>query len=66
MAVLLAASGCTTHQAAEGTDDSGAASPERSGSATMRGITLPSWNRTDYDSPAADRYLRGIRATGAR
>ncbi|MFE7168061.1 glycoside hydrolase family 113 [Streptomyces sp. NPDC057616] len=32
----------------------------------MRGITLPSWYRTDYDSPAADRYLRGIRATGAR
>ncbi|PWI20869.1 hypothetical protein DI272_36245 [Streptomyces sp. Act143] len=32
----------------------------------MRGITLPSWNRTDYDSPAAARYLRDIGATGAR
>ncbi|MFD9467312.1 glycoside hydrolase family 113 [Streptomyces sp. NPDC060027] len=32
----------------------------------MRGITLPSWYQTDYDSPAADRYLRDIRATGAR
>ncbi|CAM5688201.1 hypothetical protein SALBM311S_09256 [Streptomyces alboniger] len=32
----------------------------------MRGITLPSWYRTDYDSPAAGRYLRDIRATGAR
>lgn len=32
----------------------------------IRGITLPSWYRTDYASPAADRYLRDIRATGAR
>ncbi|MFI1163755.1 glycoside hydrolase family 113 [Streptomyces sp. NPDC020801] len=33
---------------------------------TMRGFALPSWYRTDYDSPAAGRYLRDIRATGAR
>ncbi|MER6674309.1 hypothetical protein [Streptomyces sp. NPDC000983] len=32
----------------------------------IRGITLPSWYRTDYDSPDADRYLRDIHATGAR
>ncbi|SED25800.1 hypothetical protein SAMN05216489_02965 [Streptomyces sp. 3213] len=51
-AVLLAVSGCTS--------DGTAPLP------TMRGFALPSWNRTDYDSPAAPRYLRDIRATGAR
>ncbi|WP_262059945.1 glycoside hydrolase family 113 [Streptomyces sp. STR69] len=51
-AVLLAVSGCT----------SGGTAPLP----TMRGFALPSWNRTDYDSPAAPRYLRDIRATGAR
>ncbi|WP_328870662.1 hypothetical protein OHT76_11425 [Streptomyces sp. NBC_00287] len=49
-AVLLAVGGCT---------------PEREEAPVIRGITLPSWYRTDYDSPAADRYLRDIRATGA-
>ncbi|MFE1440642.1 glycoside hydrolase family 113 [Streptomyces sp. NPDC058739] len=34
--------------------------------AELRGMTLPSWYRTDYDSPAAGRYLKDIRATGAR
>lgn len=56
VAALLAA-GCTTV--------GGDPRPGK-GSAVMRGITLPSWYRSDYDSPAADRYLRGIRATGAR
>ena len=51
-AVLLAVSGCTS--------DGTAPLP------TMRGFALPSWNRSDYDSPAAPRYLRDIRATGAR
>jgi len=68
VAVLLAVSGCTNGGAARDTDGSGKPSAGRSGagSGTMRGITLPSWYRTDYDSPAADGYLRGIRATGAR
>ncbi|GAA3791176.1 hypothetical protein GCM10022403_026570 [Streptomyces coacervatus] len=61
-AVLLAATGCTTDSAAKDTDTGG---PGKE-SPAMRGIALPSWYRTDYDSPAADRYLRGIRATGAR
>ncbi|MFF4499194.1 glycoside hydrolase family 113 [Streptomyces sp. NPDC001401] len=61
-AVLLVATGCTTDGAAKDTDTGGSGK----GSPAMRGITLPSWYRTDYDSPAADRYLRGIRATGAR
>lgn len=60
VAVLLAATGCTTETATK--DDSGS---DRQ-SPVVRGITLPSWYRSDYDSPAADRYLRGIRATGAR
>lgn len=38
-----------------------AAAPEQ-----VRGIALPSWAVTDYDSPAAPRYLRDIAATGAR
>lgn len=49
-AVLLAVGGCT---------------PEREEAPVIRGITLPSWYRTDYDSPAADRYPRDIKATGA-
>ncbi|MHC3468705.1 glycoside hydrolase family 113 [Streptomyces sp. 7R007] len=60
MAVLLAATGCTTDSAAGDNGGADKRSPQ------LRGITLPSWYRTDYDSPAADRYLRGIRATGAR
>ena len=55
VAALLAAAGCTT---------TGTADHKRPG-ATLRGITLPSWYRTDYDSPAAPRYLRDIKATGA-
>ncbi|MFJ9116357.1 glycoside hydrolase family 113 [Streptomyces sp. NPDC102394] len=60
VAVLLAATGCTT---TGGTAKGNGGSAK--GSSVMRGITLPSWYRTDYDSPAAGRYLRGIRATGA-
>jgi hypothetical protein len=56
-AVLLAVGACS----ADGT----AADPDTDAS-VMRGITLPSWYRTDYDNPAADRYLRDIRETGAR
>ncbi|MFC8511932.1 glycoside hydrolase family 113 [Streptomyces sp. NPDC057257] len=66
VAVLLAAGGCTTGGAAKDTDGTSGADRAGARSGTMRGITLPSWYRTDYDSPAADRYLRGIRATGAR
>ncbi|MDT7841115.1 glycoside hydrolase family 113 [Streptomyces justiciae] len=55
-AALLAAAGCTTT----------GASDHKKPAADMRGITLPSWYRTDYDSPAAPRYLRDIKATGAR
>ncbi|MEU9914395.1 hypothetical protein [Streptomyces sp. NPDC051001] len=58
VAVLLAA-GCTTTKPVGGAGG-------KEANSTMRGITLPSWYRTDYDSPAADRYLRDIRATGAR
>ncbi|MCX5334867.1 hypothetical protein [Streptomyces sp. NBC_00140] len=58
VAALLAA-GCTTTKTSSGAGGKEATS-------TMRGITLPSWYRTDYESPAADRYLRDIRATGAR
>jgi hypothetical protein len=67
VAALLAA-GCTTTKASNGSSDSGGSGGSRGKEATstMRGITLPSWYRTDYDSPAADRYLRDIRATGAR
>lgn len=32
----------------------------------MRGVALPSWDRDDYDSPEASRYLREIADTGAR
>jgi hypothetical protein len=52
-AVLLAVSGCSSVTPPAGTS-------------TMRGFALPSWYRTDYDSPAAARYLRDIHATGAR
>ncbi|MBL3671372.1 hypothetical protein JL475_36830, partial [Streptomyces sp. M2CJ-2] len=65
-AVLLAVTGCT---ADAGGHDGGTPRPRpgpATGTSVMRGITLPSWYRTDYDSPAADRYLRDIRATGAR
>ena len=58
-AVLLVAGGCTT-------TDGGTPATGKDRATGMRGITLPSWNRTDYDSPAAGRYLRDIRATGAR
>lgn len=34
--------------------------------APLKGITLPSWNKDDYDSPEAGTYLRQIAATGAR
>jgi hypothetical protein len=61
VAVLLAVlSGCTT------TTGGGDPGNGKGSGPALRGITLPSWYRTDYDSPAADRYLRGIRATGAR
>ncbi|WAZ21070.1 glycoside hydrolase TIM-barrel-like domain-containing protein [Streptomyces cinnabarinus] len=50
VAVLLAVSGCRS---------------EPVEAPVIRGITLPSWYRSDYDSRAADRYLRDIRATGA-
>ncbi|MFJ8823350.1 glycoside hydrolase family 113 [Streptomyces sp. NPDC102467] len=66
VAALLAAGACTTsggggHHATNA--PSGSAPASR---AVLRGIALPSWYHSDYDSPAADRYLRGIRATGAR
>ncbi|MXM62953.1 hypothetical protein GR925_05695 [Streptomyces sp. HUCO-GS316] len=67
-AVLLAVTGCMTDGTARGHDD-GTRAPRpgpATGTSQMRGITLPSWSRTDYDSPAAGRYLRDIRATGAR
>jgi hypothetical protein len=66
-AVLLAVGACSADGAAPGPD--GGTRPPRpgpgEGSSVMRGVTLPSWYRTDYDSPAAARYLRDIRATGA-
>ncbi|WP_369238045.1 hypothetical protein AB5J56_33100 [Streptomyces sp. R21] len=70
-AVLLAVSGCTTAKGTAGKrtatkDGRKTSADERGAAAAMRGITLPSWNRTDYDSPAAATYLRDIRATGAR
>ncbi|GLP68519.1 hypothetical protein TUSST3_51420 [Streptomyces sp. TUS-ST3] len=68
-ALLLAVvPGCTATDGGDpGTGkDGGVPGTGKGGRATLRGITLPSWYRTDYDSPAADRYLRGIRATGAR
>lgn len=62
VAVLLAVvPGCTTTDGPGGAPDTG-----KDGRTTLRGITLPSWYRTDYDSPAADRYLLGIKATGAQ
>ncbi|MEU6086047.1 hypothetical protein ABZ865_04405 [Streptomyces sp. NPDC047085] len=66
-AVLLAVSGCVSTGAGKGPAHGGTHASRRLPEASvMRGITLPSWYRTDYDSPAAPRYLRGIRATGAR
>ncbi|MEU7055668.1 hypothetical protein [Streptomyces sp. NPDC046197] len=75
-AVLLAASACVStgqgggHGGGRGGGDGGAARTPRPDGAgrtsTMRGFALPSWNHADYDSPAADGYLRAIRATGAR
>ncbi|MFC3576290.1 hypothetical protein ACFOZ0_24010 [Streptomyces yaanensis] len=67
-AVLLTVSGCTSVGPGRG-HGGGTPGPrpdDSTSTSTMRGITLPSWNRTDYDSPAADGYLRDIRATGAR
>ncbi|MFJ3230357.1 glycoside hydrolase family 113 [Streptomyces sp. NPDC086787] len=61
-AVLLAVAGCTS----TGTDKGAAPGSTPGTETTMRGMTLPSWNRDDYDSPDAPRYLRDIRATGAR
>ena len=69
-AALLAVTGCSS-----GGGGGGGGAPAHGGTAasrsahrtaSLRGMTLPSWNRTDYDSPAAPRYLRDIRATGAR
>ncbi|MEV1021540.1 hypothetical protein [Streptomyces sp. NPDC050264] len=67
VAALLAAGACTT-SGGGGTDATTAPSEATTPAdgAVLRGITLPSWYRSDYDSPAAERYLRGIRATGAR
>ncbi|WP_369245920.1 hypothetical protein [Streptomyces sp. R41] len=70
-AVLLAVTGCTQ---VRGADSGGKAGAEKKSqdsevsekASVMRGIALPSWSRTDYDSPAAATYLRDIRATGAR
>lgn len=65
-AALLAVTGCSSSGAGSaGPGGTRAARPD-SGTTAMRGIALPSWYRTDYDSPAAPRYLHGIRATGAR
>jgi hypothetical protein len=62
-AVLLAVSGCTTG----GPDPApGGGRPTPAKESAIRGITLPSWDHDDYDSPVAERYLREIRATGAR
>ncbi|KPI07232.1 hypothetical protein OK074_3930 [Actinobacteria bacterium OK074] len=64
-AALLTLSGCS----GEGVhDDSAAPTPPagtESGRSVRHGMTLPSWARTDYDSPVAGTYLRDIRATGA-
>ncbi|MET8445797.1 glycoside hydrolase TIM-barrel-like domain-containing protein [Streptomyces sp. NPDC005209] len=65
-AVLLAVTGCSSTGPAAAGHGGTRASRSHPAAPTMRGITLPSWYRTDYDSPAAPRYLRGIRATGAR
>lgn len=67
-AVLLAVSGCSSVGGGPGQGGATRASrPDPAArTSTMRGIALPSWYRTDYDSPAAGRYLRDIRATGAR
>ncbi|MFF4544324.1 hypothetical protein ACFY1J_08750 [Streptomyces sp. NPDC001406] len=66
-AVLLAVGGCVSTGGGKGSAHGSTHAPRpEPGTSTMRGITLPSWYRTDYDSPAAPRYLRGIRATGAR
>jgi hypothetical protein len=60
--LLAVATGCTTTE-----PDDGAPRPApTTRTAPMRGITLPSWNRTDYDRPEAARSLQDIRATGAR
>jgi len=66
-AVLLAVSGCSSVGGGSGQGGGTQASrPDPAArTSTMRGIALPSWYRTDYDSPAAGRYLRDIRATGA-
>lgn len=63
-AVLLAVSGCSSAGGGPGTH--GPRPSPSAAASEMRGFALPSWDRTDYDSPAGDRYLRDIRATGAR
>ncbi|WP_258053403.1 hypothetical protein [Streptomyces sp. Ru72] len=63
-AVLLAVSGCSS--AGGGPAKNSPHPGHTAATETMRGFALPSWSRTDYDSPGVDRYLRDIRATGAR
>lgn len=67
-AVLLGLSGlsaCTANGTPREAADTGARGmPVADGQ--WRGIALPSWDRDDYDSPEASRYLRGIASTGAR
>ncbi|WP_282701954.1 hypothetical protein [Streptomyces sp. CC219B] len=65
-AVLLAVGACTTSSERDKGNQKIENTRTTEPPPVMRGITLPAWSRTDYDSPAADRYLRDIRATGAR
>lgn len=75
LAVLLVAAGCS----AESGDDEDKPRPSPSSASApptgrpddgktseMRGMTLPSWNTDDYDSPQAATYIQQIAATGTR
>ncbi|WP_372406860.1 hypothetical protein [Streptomyces luteireticuli] len=57
--------GVTASRGASKRPDGGKEDPLK-GMKGLKGITLPSWNKGDYDSPEAGTYLRQIAATGAR
>ncbi|MBC2877136.1 MULTISPECIES: glycoside hydrolase family 113 [Streptomyces] len=73
-AAALFLAGCSSDDSSDapatppaGTASGGASKrPDSRKEVPLKGITLPAWNRKDYEKPEAKTYLRQIAATGAR
>ncbi|WP_171169375.1 glycoside hydrolase family 113 [Streptomyces sp. I05A-00742] len=76
-AAALFLAGCSANDSEESTETprhtpggtaggGGSKRPDDRKEAALKGITLPAWNKKDYESPEAKTYLRQIAATGAR